>query len=206
MCPCLASSDWLPRCDVEGPNARTCMSVHAWFATSPYVTLLSPAPPAAGAAITKAAGPMATVALSLAVFMAGGPMIWDERRSPSRLLQGEQEFFEFDICDSMQRSDFLPATHSGLSAAPYWPAESSGSPRSEPIRRSQDCQTSAMADRNPEGPNPLATIAYCHFDQHVVRVAMTDRGASRKLALVQLVTCSLSALLEWSPSGESKSS
>ncbi|KAK1533601.1 hypothetical protein CPAR01_10309 [Colletotrichum paranaense] len=174
------------------------MSVHAWFATSPYVTLLSPAPPAAGAAITNAAGPMATAALSLAVFMAGGPMIWDERRPPSRLLQGEQEFFEFDICDSMQGSDFLPATHSGLSAAPYWPAESSGPPRSEP--------SSTMADRNPEGPNPLATIAYCHFDQHVVRVAMTDRGASRRLALVQLVTCSLSALLEWSPSGESKSS
>ncbi|KAK1701219.1 hypothetical protein BDP55DRAFT_625464 [Colletotrichum godetiae] len=35
---------------------------------------------------------------------------------------------------------------------------------------------------------------------------MTGRGASRKLAPVQLVTCSLSALLEWSPSGESKSS
>ncbi|OHF03420.1 hypothetical protein CORC01_01139 [Colletotrichum orchidophilum] len=35
---------------------------------------------------------------------------------------------------------------------------------------------------------------------------MMDRGASRKLALLQLVTCSLSALLEWPPSGESKSS
>ncbi|KAF4779777.1 hypothetical protein HER10_EVM0006540 [Colletotrichum scovillei] len=141
MCPCLASSDWLPRCDVEGPNARTCMSVHAWFATSPYVTLLPPAPPAAGAAIANAAGSMATAALSPAVFMTGGPMIWDERRPPSRLLQGEQDFFEFDICDSTRRTDFLPATHSGLSAAHYWPAESSGSPRSEPTARAAPWQS-----------------------------------------------------------------
>lgn len=190
-----------------------------------YVTLLSPASPAA-AAITNEAGPTGDDSFEPAVYVAGGPIVWGRATSSfsatpgrARVSRGCHLLFNATFRSSSDNA-FRAFGSALLVCRVEWPPEIRaggcdifpGFLELPSVLRKvsdppfSDCQSGAMAERNPEGPNPLATIAYCHFDQHVVRVAMTDRGASRKLAPVQLVTCSLSALLEWSPSGESKSS